>query len=575
MARAQVRHNVKDAAGNVIQNAKVFVYEQGTTTPVADLFTALTGGAAVGFLTSDSQGEVLGYLTTSRLVDLSVTDNAAAAFYPATPGSLRSWTAFTETVETPSSATSQQIANLPVIYASNPKYGLVNDTTWSLDQTTGLNLAIADAAGGKLVLPAWFIRVSSVDFSGVVQVEGAGVTIATFNFYGNAQWATAAAFVASGASGTWIICTKTTAGACVNVTQQDLNNFGVLGPGSGTSTGIVATGTGRRKWPNIVVANFSKNITCESVIGNEMNIVSVASDLRNIEMNSSCNANDLTIDSEYPNTYGLYLQGNSNRVKFLGQGATATGQQLRVDGGNNDFLAPYLENVAGFNIQADVGGIGNIFRAAITNTAQDNYRFTGTDNVLEYPVNDKTTTVTGARTKIIGPTYGTLTITGTGQVIRTPDPDRTPHTFSPAAYTGDALVFNNVVILRARDSGTISKIGLWVGVQSGNIEVGVLRASSGVAVPTTRVITSGSVACPAIGYREIALGASVYVNEQTDYLYIAADNNLMKAGVSGVGGQIKAAWAKGLAYFQTVYPCPSPAAPTVGDTAPFILVGLP
>lgn len=101
MARSMLRRNVKDAAGNVIQNALVYVYQQGTSTPVTDLFAASSGGAAIaaGTLTSNGQGEVIGWLTTPKFVDLLVTDNSNAAYYPSTPTSLLDWADFTETVQ--------------------------------------------------------------------------------------------------------------------------------------------------------------------------------------------------------------------------------------------------------------------------------------------------------------------------------------------------------------------------------------------------------------------------------------------------------------------------------------------
>lgn len=99
MARAQIKFVVTDQlSGKVIQNAKVFVYETGTTTPVADLFAAPTGGAAIGgaFLISDSQGTVEGYVTTPRNVRLRVTDNSFTAYYPNTPGHTLSFSFFDE-----------------------------------------------------------------------------------------------------------------------------------------------------------------------------------------------------------------------------------------------------------------------------------------------------------------------------------------------------------------------------------------------------------------------------------------------------------------------------------------------
>lgn len=101
MARSHFRHVVKDQAGNVLQNAKVFVYETGTTTVVADLYDAATGGSAVaaGTLVSNGQGEIEGWLQRPRTVDLKVTDNDNTAHYPADVSVLQDFGDFTETVE--------------------------------------------------------------------------------------------------------------------------------------------------------------------------------------------------------------------------------------------------------------------------------------------------------------------------------------------------------------------------------------------------------------------------------------------------------------------------------------------
>lgn len=78
---------------------------------------------------------------------------------------------------------------------------------------------------------------------------------------------------------------------------------------------------------------------------------------------------------------------------------------------------------------------------------------------------------------------------------------------------------------RVIGGGTITKIGIVVGTQSGNICVGVVRptGTGTAAVPVTRLATSGSVSCPATGYQEVSLGGSVTV-KPGDYFVLTADN---------------------------------------------------
>jgi hypothetical protein len=97
--RSMLRHNVADSAGNVIQNALVYVYETGTTTAVADMYAAASGGSPITTLTSNAQGEVTAWFTTPRFVDLLVTDNTDAAYYPSASAVPLNWTNFTETVQ--------------------------------------------------------------------------------------------------------------------------------------------------------------------------------------------------------------------------------------------------------------------------------------------------------------------------------------------------------------------------------------------------------------------------------------------------------------------------------------------
>lgn len=81
MARSLLKANIHDKAGNVIVGAKAYVYENETTTPVADLFSSKSGGVAQTTLTSNSKGDVRGWINDPRPVRLRVTDNDGTATY--------------------------------------------------------------------------------------------------------------------------------------------------------------------------------------------------------------------------------------------------------------------------------------------------------------------------------------------------------------------------------------------------------------------------------------------------------------------------------------------------------------
>lgn len=98
MARALLTATVADQAGNVVQNALVYVYLTGTTTPVSDMFAAASGGSPITTLTSDSHGKVEGWFTAAKLVDVKVTDNGGGAFRPPGPVPTATFSDYTRTV---------------------------------------------------------------------------------------------------------------------------------------------------------------------------------------------------------------------------------------------------------------------------------------------------------------------------------------------------------------------------------------------------------------------------------------------------------------------------------------------
>jgi hypothetical protein len=145
-----------------------------------------------------------------------------------------------------------------------------------------------------------------------------------------------------------------------------------------------------------------------------------------------------------------------------------------------------------------------------------------------------------------------------------------------ATHVGNA---NNIFYYRVAEGGNISAIRLRVGTQSGNICVGVYRASgSGLsAVPGARAATSGSVACPATGDADVSLTASVVVNPG-DFLAIQADNTTATFARAG-GGVASGATSlmAGLAYREAAAGLPLPAAAgsvEASDLRFFVLVGV-
>lgn len=133
---------------------------------------------------------------------------------------------------------------------------------------------------------------------------------------------------------------------------------------------------------------------------------------------------------------------------------------------------------------------------------------------------------------------------------------------------------NRGIYLRTMNGGPVSAIGFEVGVQSGNVSVAAF-ANTGVgklAVPSTRLATSGTVACPASGYAEVALGATVNL-APGDWLFLSCDNTTASFARYA---PLSAAFNAGTAYRQdTAHPAPSPAGTLAATSSIPILVGVP
>jgi hypothetical protein len=138
-------------------------------------------------------------------------------------------------------------------------------------------------------------------------------------------------------------------------------------------------------------------------------------------------------------------------------------------------------------------------------------------------------------------------------------------TFDPIyVNTISMQVANRGWYCRVKGSGTISKIGIVVSTQAGNICVATYTntGTGRAAKAATRTQTSGSVACPAAGYQEIALGGSVFVNEG-DWFYVGSDSasTILRGSGSAAGN----AQHQGRGDFEAnAFPAPATATPAGG-----------
>lgn len=136
----------------------------------------------------------------------------------------------------------------------------------------------------------------------------------------------------------------------------------------------------------------------------------------------------------------------------------------------------------------------------------------------------------------------------------------------PAGYVAAAWQnVNSAVYVRSMGAGLISKLGIHVTTQSGNIALAVYRGvgAGRLRVPVDRLATTGTFACPAAGYVETALDVPVYVTEN-DYLAMSCDNTT--AAVYGTSANISAL-SLGFSFVQaTAHPLPATAGSLSGTS---------
>lgn len=159
-----------------------------------------------------------------------------------------------------------------------------------------------------------------------------------------------------------------------------------------------------------------------------------------------------------------------------------------------------------------------------------------------------------------------------------PQPWDFPFTYEPSAllYSSAAIPAANYA-LHWRCQGkskTISSIGLEVVASSGNISVAVTRSAAGRASPTTRVATSGAVACPAVGYAEVPLTASVAVEVGTDWFALSCDNTTATFRGASATTANNNLYLGFQASQSASHPIPASPTPTGGVSRSWILIGV-
>lgn len=145
-----------------------------------------------------------------------------------------------------------------------------------------------------------------------------------------------------------------------------------------------------------------------------------------------------------------------------------------------------------------------------------------------------------------------------------------------ANTTASIGLANRTIYQRVVSGATITKVAIDVTTSAGNIAISVHSntGSGRTSAPGTRLATTGAVACPAVGYAEISLGASVVV-AAGDWIGIGGDN--ATTAFRGFGNALLASdLFAGRSGYASDYPAPNPpSAITNGLGRAPLVIGVP
>jgi hypothetical protein len=286
-----------------------------------------------------------------------------------------------------------------------------------------------------------------------------------------------------------------------------------------------------RSWNNGVGANISTRFT-------DISITAIANRSNGLRVGGSFDNNDQTTGV---NIYQAIALGND------GVGVLLTNQNNL----NGAHIQSHGNGLEGINIQG--ASSVDVNYQAFGNSTTGCHVYTGSTKVYlrgHSQDADGVATVDATATGIVRNGYGEETV-GTG--------GQPTSTLWPSGTTVKNLTDGSVW---RRTFGGWDNIGI-VGLDLQGwgypmtCEPG-LASTTGVgkaAKPGTQKATSGSVACPAVGYAEVSLGASIQVNAG-DFIGFSVDNATVAIRAAG-GTPTTTALSDGAEWAGGLFPCPS------------------
>jgi hypothetical protein len=393
------------------------------------------------------------------------------------------------------------------------------------DDTTAIQAAIdAAPAGSTIFAPTGKYVISTLSITKPLTMKGEGVTWRGTGTFAHASWAEL-----TRGDGTLFISSATSGAALTYAPspdsgQVDLQDFGIIGPGSGTSTGLsMPAGPARNNLRNVMLGNFSigLNMAC---LQNQIVSLSIRGCSVGLTFGSGANANTFIGTDVVACVIGIQngtggstgatgnvfhggaIQGCSDiAIHHNGTGAAA-----------NIYTGVYLENSgSNFSIKIDAGGYNRFDSLHATGGPTS---ISTSQNFITGPQSIPAITVTGSRNFFLGQFGNGITNSGSDNVIlntsgghftvvRTEEQERTgvakaslgeyvrPRTEwnESTASLGDGVI--ELTYFRATKTETVSSVSMWTSgtAQSGATTVKMAVYELDLSLNLTRVgVTANS-----------------------------------------------------------------------------------
>jgi hypothetical protein len=315
------------------------------------------------------------------------------------------------------------------------------DPTGVADSTAAIQTIINANPGRRLRFPVGVFKFSTLTLTDGQSLVGSGWQDYRDRhvFFGEAAWNTAASF-----HGTILRSTATT-GVAITIFDNEVNTgnlaeFFLIGPGSGTSTGILLGGTIVTEsivhpvWDNVKVGNFSVGVKMQWLNEASINDLTIHGCTTGLLFGQFVNNNSFNmLDIQRCTTGFTTVDATCVANNFYGPIAQVCGNGFVLSGQKNVLHNPYIEGTTAGQYAIDIaGGVGNAVHAPLLSGVDDRVRIRAGANdttvtAFGYDGNTATLTNAAARSYLQGYFTGLLTDTGTNTIV------------VDAAYAGSAF----------------------------------------------------------------------------------------------------------------------------------------